>query len=161
MSRHVRCHPAVWIVLCAGILAGGSCVGGTGELNDNGGNRAVSARNDSYSLDLENRTLVHEIRPELAEVEKQKFVEITITEVFNPSDIPLSFEVRFRPRNAEEVLLGVFSLFPPHKPGTFIVATQGRVRSGGAIVVSMLVLEEVGPQDQVRVILDRISFRNE
>ena len=88
-------------------------------------------------------------------------VEIDIADVVNPKRIRLTFEVHYQREsgNGEKLLLGSFALYPPDNPGKFIVATGGRLRSGGAIVLSMRVLDEVGPEDRVRVTVRQISFR--
>lgn len=122
---------------------------------------ATVAREDSFSLDLANRSVTKPIGPELAEPASAKFVEIEVSEVVNPKRIRLTFEVHYQPGNGEALQLGSFALYPPDDPGTFIVATGGRLRSGGAIVLSMNVLDEVGPQDRVRVTVRRISLRQE
>jgi hypothetical protein len=114
---------------------------------------------ESFSLDLANRSVTKPIGPELADPASVKFVEIDIADVLNPKRIRLTFEVHYRRENGEKLLLGSFALFPPDNPGKFIIATQGRLRNGGAIVLSMRVLDEVGTEDKVRVTVRQISFR--
>lgn len=118
-------------------------------------------REDSFSLDLANRSVTKPIEPGLADPASAKFVEIDVSDVVNPKRIRLTFEVHYQSGNGEKLQLGSFALYPPDDPGTFIVATRGRLRSGGAIVLSMKVLDEVGPQDRVRVTVRRISLRQE
>jgi hypothetical protein len=115
----------------------------------------------SFSLDLANRSVTRPIGPGLADPASVKFVEVDIADVVNPRRVRLTFEVHYQRGNGEKLLLGSFALFPPDHPGKFIVATEGRLRSGGAIVLSMVVLDEVGPQDKVRATVRRISFRQE
>ena len=114
---------------------------------------------ESFSLDLSNRSAARPIGPGLADPASARFVEVDISDVVNPKRIRLTFEVEYQPGNGEKLPLGSFALFPPDNPGKFIVATRGRLRSGGAVVLSMRVLDEVGPQDRVRVTVRRISFR--
>jgi hypothetical protein len=109
---------------------------------------------------LSNRTLLQRIRPELDQPARRKFVEIEVTDVVNPKRIRITFEVHYRPDEGDKALLGSFALFPPDHPGNFLVATGGKVRNEGAIVLSMVVLDETGPDDQVRVTVKRISFRD-
>jgi hypothetical protein len=117
------------------------------------------ARAEPFVLDLANRTAMQRIAPELADPEGQKFVELEVRRVENPKRLPLSFEVFYQDEAKARVRLGSFALFPPDNPGRFIVPTAGRLRAGGAIVVSLVVLREPGPDDRVRVTLDRITFR--
>lgn len=122
---------------------------------------SAAEREESFSLDLANRSVTKPIGPELADPASAKFVEIDIADVVNPKRIRLTFEVHYQPGNGEKLLLGSFALYPPDNPGKFIVATRGRLRSGGAIVLSMQVLDEVVPEDRIRVTVRQISFRPE
>lgn len=144
-------RPIVWIAFCLVLLACGS----------NGENRGMAdtAREGSFSLDLSNRSVTMPVGPELGDAASARFVEVDIAEVVNPKRLRLTFEVHYQPEQGEKLRLGSFALFPPDNPGKFIVATQGRLRSGGAIVLSMLVLDEVAPEDRVRVEVRQISFR--
>jgi len=122
---------------------------------------SAAEREDSFNLDLTNRSVTKPIGPEVADPASAKFVEIDIAEVLNPKRVRLTFEVHYQPEKGEKLLLGSFALFPPDNPGRFIVATRGRLRSGGAIVLSMVILDKVGPEDRVRVKVRQISFRQE
>jgi hypothetical protein len=72
-----------------------------------------------------------------------KFVRVEVTEVQNPKRYALTFEVHYQPKDGAKVYLGNFSLFPADNPGTFIVATQGKVKQGGAIVLTMVIVDRV------------------
>jgi hypothetical protein len=109
-------------------------------------------------LDLEHREVVQPIGPELAEPSKQKFVRVRIIEVRNPRQLRLTFEVRQRLPGRPESLLGTFALYPPDRPGDFIVATRGELRKEGAVVLAMQVLDEVKPGDEVRLTMKPLSF---
>lgn len=113
---------------------------------------------NGYELNLATtRTVVQTIGSEVAPQTK-KFVQIEVTEVVNLRKIPLSFSVHYQSVQGERVFLGTFSLFPPDNPGNFIVATQGKLRTGGMIIVSMIPLEEVRDPEAIQVRLKRISF---
>jgi hypothetical protein len=122
---------------------------------------SAAEHEESFSLDLANRSVTKSIGPELADPASAKFVEIDIADVLNPKRIRLTFEVHYQRENGEKLLLGSFALFPPDNPGKFIIATRGRLRSRGAIILSMRVLDEVGLEDRVRVTVRQISFRPE
>jgi hypothetical protein len=114
-----------------------------------------------YELTLTSRSVVQPIDPEIASPQAVKFVQFEVTDVTNPRRIPLAFTVYYRSQRGEESFLGTFSLFPPDNPGKFIVATQGKLETGGTIVVSLTPLEESRGQNEVRVRLKRISFIRE
>ncbi len=122
---------------------------------------AVAEREGSFQLDLTNRSVTKPVGSGLGDSTSAKFVEIDISEVLNPKKIRLAFEVHYQGGNGEKVLLGNFALFPPDRPGKFIVATGGHLRSEGAVVLSMLVLDEVGPADRVAVKVRHLSLRKE
>lgn len=123
-----------------------------------GNEAAGSSVATGYSLDLANRTAVKTIGQEVTTPQTVKFVQIEVAEVFNPRKIPLSFSVHYQPVHGEKSLLGTFSLFPPDNPGTFIVATRGKLRIGGMVIVSLVPLEPVDEDAEIRVQLKRISF---
>ena len=158
MPSHTPRHAAILIGFCLMVLA---CRSNPEEMEITAGNNSESAREESISLDLRNRTAVQPIGPGFVDPEKQKFLQFEITDVLNPKGIRIVFEVHYQLDNGERISLGSFSLFPAHNPANFIVATQGRLRNEGAIELSMVVLDQVGVNDEVQVKLKRISFSQE
>jgi hypothetical protein len=139
------------------ILSLCACVAGSHESSmDSGGTPEPGKR--PVILDLEHRELVRPIGPDMAEPSRQKFVRIEIIQVHNPRQLRLAFEVRFRADGRKEVLLGTFALFPADNPGDFIVATRGELRKEGTVILSMQVLDELKPGDEVRLSLKPLSF---
>jgi hypothetical protein len=130
---------------CTGKVSEGGCTGGD--------------RNGPYKLDLANQSVTQAIGPEIGDAAAQKFVQVEVAAVVNPKLIPMTFDVHYRPEKGDQTLLGTFALYPPDKPGRFIVPTSGRLRSNGAIVLSMTALQKTGPEDEVRVEVRRICFR--
>lgn len=114
-----------------------------------------------YELTLASRSVAQQIDPGIASPQAVKFVQFEVTDVTNPGRIPLAFTVHYQPVQGEKSFLGIFSLFPPDNPGKFIVATQGKLETGGTIVVSVTPLEESRGQNDIRVRLKRISFIRE
>ena len=149
------CRPLIGMVCCLMLLACGSEPAG---MRPAGAGSDLKGQSGPLRLDLANRTLAYPIGSDLAEPEKLKFVQVEIAELINPRLVRITFELRYRPETGEEVFLGSFSPFPPDNPGTFIVSTRGSLRPGGAILLSMVPLDEVGPDDEVQVDL-RVSFR--
>jgi len=109
-----------------------------------------------YYLDLIRPSITQPIEP--AAVAGAKFVQVEVAEVVNPKKYALTFEVRYQPNANEKVYLGSFSLFPADNPGKFIVATQGKVKGEGAILLSMVVPDKVSAGDQVKVGVKKIRF---
>lgn len=138
-----------------------ACASGCGEVGMDKSSTPRSRKQDSLILDLKNREIVQPIGSELADPARQKYVRVQITDVHNPRELRLTFEVRYRFHDSKEVLLGTFALFPPNNPGNFIVATRGELRKGGAVVLSMKILDEVKPGDEVRLAMKPLSFLEE
>jgi hypothetical protein len=66
-----------------------------------------------------------------------KFVEVKLGKIVNPSRSALTFKVHYQ-NDQRQTYLGSFSPFPADQPGTFLVATQGQVNNGGAIVLTLV-----------------------
>lgn len=90
-----------------------------------------------------------------------KFVEVDIADASNPNRYSLSFEVSFQSKKGIKSVLGNFSLYPADRPGRFIVSTQGKVRPGGTVQVSMIVLDAPGLDAPVSVTIRAIHFVQE
>jgi hypothetical protein len=145
-----RCRVICLLLVCLS----NACANDTMVTHDDTGSIIANG----YELNLATtRTVVQTIGSEVAPQTK-KFVQIEVTEVINLQKIPLSFSVHYQSVQGERILLGTFSLFPPDNPGNFIVATQGKLRIGGMIIVSMIPLEEVRDPEAIQVRLKRISF---
>jgi len=82
-------------------------------------------------LDPSRPTTVQPLDRDPGDLEGHRLVEVGISEVANPAAVRLAFEVRYRSPSGEERLLGTFSLFPPHRPGEFLVPTRGELAPGG------------------------------
>jgi hypothetical protein len=86
------------------------------------------------------------------------FVRVEVAKVDNPRKYALSFNVDFRDADGKSVRLGTFSLFPADNPGSFIVPAQHKLRAGGSIVVSLVIVDTPAPDAQVRVGISRIEL---
>lgn len=148
MALRERSRRTVACVLLAGLLA--ACASAV----------VVPANADSGFPELSavRRSVVQQVGSEVIAPQTRKFVRIDVTEVVNPQKVPLSFHVHYRAPQDEPMLLGVFSLFPPDNPGTFIVPTQGKLRPGGAVTVQLEAAVDGADLQQVRVRLGCIAF---
>lgn len=132
-----------------------------------GADSAASRIGDSISvpqqgsllyLDLASPSLVEPIGADAAAARTNKFVRIAVDSVVNPKKLPVSVRVDYAPAAGDRVHLGSFSLYPSDRPGTFIVATQGKVKDAGAIVLTLERPREAAPSDSLRLGVRRVSF---
>ncbi|HST35171.1 MAG TPA: hypothetical protein VLK25_00880 [Allosphingosinicella sp.] len=107
-------------------------------------------------LDLQRRALAVPVDT-LPRSGEARFVVVEVARIENEANIGLTFAVAFRPAGGTAVPLGTFSLYPADNPGRFIVATQGRVRPGGAIVVTMQPTDPIG-RAMVRVGIRQVAL---
>jgi hypothetical protein len=131
---------------------------GTLELVRNSNANAAKSEETLYYLDLSNPSITQPIEPRSGEIEEAKLVQVEVAEVVNPKKHALTFEVHYRPKSNAKIYLGSFSLYPVDNPGKFIVATQGKVKDEGAIVLSMVILDKVDTSDPIKVGVKKIKF---
>jgi len=154
MFPPARRRRAVCIAGCLLSLAWRSEAGDSRMAND----RTASKSPGALTMTLTDRSVTQPIGPGVADPQARKFVAVEIAEVRNPKRIRTTCDVAYQLGNGERIPLGSFSLFPPDRPGRFIVATRGALRNEGAIVVTLQVLDPVGADDEVRVKIAAISL---
>jgi hypothetical protein len=142
-----------------------SCSGKSSDLvGINNGNRAVnSASSDEklYYLDLNSPSIVQAIDATTENLENAKFVRVEVVDVVNPGKLPIAFQVHYQTRTGEKLYLGSFGLYPSDNPGKFLIATRGKLRKEGAVVLSLVRPENVVVGDTIRVGVKRMQFVNE
>jgi hypothetical protein len=127
------------------LIAAGTATLACQQAPNGNGNAAAIERvraNAMQYIDLRNPSVTTPVKADTSAT-AARFVVVEIASVANPRSLPLTFDVAFR-SDGRELALGSFSLYPPNNPGRFIVATQGKVRPGGEIVVT---LDREGLQD--------------
>ncbi len=97
---------------------------------------------------------------ELGDPEHAKFVEVELAELVNPKRVPISFELRLQPPGGDKELLGTFAPFPADRPGTFIVATQGKLSRESKLFLSLVPLAKTRAGDELRVTV-KLALRAE
>ena len=96
----------------------------------------VPAEDGAKTLTAEHPSLAWSV-PCLDRSAGDRFVQVDLAEVSNPRSIELAFQVHYQRDGSEPVYLGSFALFPPDRPGRFIVPTQGEVQQAGRILLSL------------------------
>jgi len=153
MTPHLSFH-------CAILLMSLSTASGCGTSGQNGNGKGVVTNSDQagesadtlYYLDINKPSIEQAIDARIAANATPKFVQIEVNQVTNPKKHPLTFEVRYRPTSSNApIYLGSFSLYPSDNPGKFLVATQGKVNDGGAIILSLVTPDKIDSRDVIRV----------
>lgn len=140
------------MVLCT------SCDCGPVELvNHSGSNNVIESDDTLYYLDLRKPSVTQPLETRIGGP-AYKFVQVEVTEVLNPKKYPLTFEVRYQSKDNVKTYLGSFSLYPADNPGKFIVATQGKVKDEGAIILSFVIPDKVDTRDTIKVTVKKIKF---
>lgn len=114
-------------------------------------NQSKSKNDQSRSLDLDKSEIEQGVKLVEADLANAKFVQVDVVEVNNPRNLAVRFEVYFQPLEGEKIMLGSFSLYPPNNPGQFIVATQGKVKGKGKLILSLVKPDQVAAGDVVQV----------
>jgi hypothetical protein len=122
-------------------------------------NRVVKDE-ELYYLDLNKPSIVQPIDPKLQNVEAFKFVQVEVAEVVNPKKYPLAFKVFYQSGADEKLYLGSFGLYPSDNPGKFIVATQGKLKKDGAIILTLEIPDNVAASDTIKVGVKKIKLVN-
>ena len=143
-------------VLFAIISCNGTATTSSSPLNQNKSNS--KSDETRHSLDLDKPEVEQSIALAEADVANAKFVQVEVTQVTNPNNLPGRFQVYFQPREGEKILLGSFSLYPPSKPGKFIVPTQGKVKGEGKLILSLARSDRTKAGDVMRVEVKPLKF---
>lgn len=143
-----------------------SCSSNTLDLvnraNANSSNRnSVVTGEKLYYLDLKNPSVVQPFDAKDDAFEGARFVQVEVVEVVNPKRHPVSFQIHYQTKPGERLYLGSFGLYPADNPGKFIVATQGKLKNEGAIVLSLVVPENVASTDTLKVGVRKIRLVKE
>ena len=132
---------------------------GSGKVDEfpgESGKNPTGGRQIKY-VDAKNPSVARAIEP-ADQAETAKFVQVEVAEVQNPKGYAATFRVAYQPKEGEETFLGAFSLYPSDSPGTFIVATQGKVKSKGSIVVSLIVPKNYREADVLKAGIGQVQF---
>jgi hypothetical protein len=112
-------------------------------------------------LDLRTPSLTQKIAPADNLNPACKFVQIEISKIDNPKRYAIQFKLYYLPPNKEKVYLGSFSTYPADNPGKFIVATQGKIKDEGSLMLSMTLIDKPEPEDNVQVAIRKMTCRSE
>jgi hypothetical protein len=125
---------------------------------NNVGNLAADS-GELFYLDPNNRSISQPIGRDYPSPQNYKFVEIEVVKVTNPKMHAVTFEVHYEDAAREKMYLGTFSLFPSDMPGTFIVPTQGKLKSDGKLILSLALPDDMGKDDQLRASVKKLRLK--
>lgn len=148
-------------LICLTAISLTSCSGQTLNLVNSEANKRNSVSNDEklYYLDLNSLSVVQRVNRD-DNAAGNRFVQVEVVKVVNPKKLPVAFQVYYQTTTNEKLYLGSFGLFPSDNPGKFIVATQGKLKNEGAIVLTLVKPDQSGTGDTVKVAVRKIRFVN-
>jgi hypothetical protein len=88
---------------------------------------------------------------------KKKFVRITVTSIINPDMVPITFELYWQSEGKNE-LLGSVAPFPANNPGSFIIATAGKLRTKGRLELRLGLPSEFKNKNKLEVKIRKLEF---
>lgn len=150
-DQDVACMYTKWLILYCLIITGVAMAGG----------EPPKAIEHHYLISQETPVIEYRLSTKVESEYLKKFVQVSITDVVNPSLVPLSFTVYIKTVDQEKIFLGTFTLFPSDNPGSFIVPTQGKLKAGGSVFVSLDVSEQSNLQQEVEILMNSIKLVDE
>jgi hypothetical protein len=109
-----------------------------------------------YTINAVNSSFRQPVK-DLSTVRQKKFVRITANEIINSSELPISFDLYFISGN-ETVFLGSVAPFPASNPGSYIIATGGKVNKEGELELRLKLPDNRNKNDRVEVKMKRLEF---
>ncbi len=88
---------------------------------------------------------------------QKKFVRLTATEIHNPAQVSITFELYYVSGN-KKILLGSVAPFPANNPGSFIIATGGRIEKEGELELQLKFPEDWDKQYRITVKMKPLTF---
>lgn len=95
----------------------------------------VPTSDSIYSIDLSNTSFRQAIGAK-EKIEEKKFVRITVKEIVNPAQVAISFDLYYVEGEKKE-MLGSVAPFPANNPGSYIIATSGKIRTQGLLELNL------------------------
>ena len=118
---------------------------------------ATPSQNDTvFSLTAENPSFSQRVSQEEAK-RNYKFVRINVDEIVNPKSLPITFDLYWHTGEKTE-FLGSVSPFPADKPGSFIVATGGKVVGEGQMELRLGLRDIEKDLESLKVRVKRLRF---
>jgi len=154
MLERLRAGPSLGFCLIVIVCACGN--GRVLELSNASEKTSAKDHQIKY-LDVKNPSVTRGIDPD-ARAETAKLVQVEIVEVQNPKRLATTFRVEYQPPAGKKIFLGAFSLYPSDTPGKFVVATHGKVKSEGSIVVSLIIPQEYREGDVLKIGVGNLKF---
>ena len=149
-------------LICLAVISITACSGQTLNLVNSEANKRNNVNDDEklYYLDLDSPSIVQPVSRN-DNAEGNRFVQVEVVKVVNPKNLPVAFQVYYQTRTSDKLYLGSFGLFPSDNPGKFIVATQGKLKNEGAIVLTLVRPDKIDAGDVIKVGIRKIRFVND
>jgi len=109
-----------------------------------------------YTIDVSNPSFRQAIWSK-EKVEEKKFVRISVKEIVNPSQVAISFDLYYVEGDKKE-MLGSVAPFPANNPGSYIIATSGKIRLQGQLELILRYPGDWNKNDKLSMKVDPLTL---
>jgi len=117
-------------------------------------NTSLPSADTIYTISPTNPSFRQSLK-EVASVGQKKFVRITTKEIINPAQLAITFDLYYIAGNKTE-FLGSVAPFPSDNPGSYIIATAGKLNSEGELELRLKFPEDWNKKDRLEVRIKKL-----
>jgi len=129
---------------------------GNGGRATNNNNTSLTPADTVYTISSANPSF-HQSLKEVESVRQKKFVRITATEIINPEQLAITFDLYYIAGDKTE-FIGSVAPFPANNPGSFIIATGGKLDKQGELELRLKIPEDWNKKDRVEAKMKTLTF---
>jgi hypothetical protein len=150
----VRCYLTITLVLLLSWPGAASC-----RQRENTGistDQTLTATDSVYTLNISRPSFRQSLKEEQA-VHQKKFVKVTAKEITNPALVAIAFDL-YQLSGGRATFLGSAAPFPADNPGSFIIATGGRLETNGILELRLNIPEDWNKKDKLEVKISKLTL---
>lgn len=126
------------------------------ENNNISTDQPLPATDTLYTLNISQPSYRQPLK-EVEAVRQKKFVRITAREIINPASVAITFEL-YQLSGSKAQFLGSAAPYPADNPGSFIIATGGKLEADGILELRLKFPEDWNKNDRLEVKVTPLGF---
>ena len=119
-------------------------------------NTTLHSTDTIYTISSMNPSFQQTLK-DVASAGQKKFVRITAREIINPAQLAITFDLYYITGNKTE-FLGSVAPFPSDNPGSYIIATAGKLKSDGELELRLKFPEDWNKKDRLEVKFKKLTL---